>query len=291
MPDVPYIQPTKVVALCFETSKQTNSQALVHSVASAQLARLGSAGGLVVNNKLTQSPFLAVCGAVEPAVDYRSVTFASPAARYPPKYGSLQVHSLTTDSSLFASIQNATSQHHHLTQPTLLNSNNTTEPGKLVSLIELLLSSESSGKGHVYLIHIPCQESAFIIPEQFESEVSSLLDRCKIETSDRWKDVFLSVINLNQQSYRSVVCDQPEAVRNIIPKQSYQTDDAVDSDNTHCNYFPVLSYHHETTRCDDRLYVVDTLPNWRLGSSSLIDARDWLGELAFRIGCNPKYGA
>ena len=316
----PYIEPRRMVALCYQPSFSSADQPPSLSPHCRRIALDGSAGGLVV---LDPSPahllpaVLGLAGADSNAE--RPTVPVSPAAAYPPRYSGLRVRVLCTSSDSHQRLQQLLSSHAFpsssqsptpspagqiLAPPDLLPLTPASELG-LVQLVQRVLDAsidppEATNADNVFLFHIEdsalhpsltADDSSLFFPSALDNAVGQLLTLFYGESqaaSSPYADVYLALVRLQAVPHTPRVT--PESpLFSLIPRQSYQL--AIPSASSSSPlYLPLLSFHPSTTRSDRALHAAAP-SSFTVGSGGLIAARDWLAEVAFKLGGKAKYGA
>ena len=326
-----YIPPRRLVAICYQPFQlTTDSSPPLLGAGCSQLAHVGSSGGLVVlepaapaaaeaagtsSSTGALSYLCALLGIPDAASDSQSALIpASPAAAYPPRYGSLAVQLLTSSHSAHLHVDSVrherqqTGRGSHLCPPRLIPSQLLQSPSAS-SLLELITTTldqwtaQGSGAPNSLILHLtadslhsaPGDDSQQLLPPVLDSLVLLLQQLVSASSPPAasspspYADVYLSVLRLQPQLHRSPLAWTPLA--SFLPSQSFQL--AIPSlSSAAAAFLPLISYHHNTTRSDCALHTDRSAPAaFAVGSLSLLAARDWLSELAFRLGGKAKYGA
>ena len=296
-----------------------------------RVAVLGCAGGLVVLPSLDAEGDAAPSFAwLQAALGFagpdsnaeRPIVPASPAAAYPPRYAGLRVRvfsssaaacalldQLSAEGKRSAAATDSSSGHHLLSDhPQLPRDCLTgTSPLPLVHFIQRCLDAppaagagdtDGSASPNVLLFHIDdssllrpsLDESSLFLPPLLDQAVEQLHDLLYPTPSadpSPYSDVHLAILRLQSVPHSSSL-PSTSPLRALVPRQSYQL--AIPSASSTPSYLPLLSYHPDTTRSDRTLHVHPPTA-LSLGSGGLIAARDWLAEVAFKLGGKAKYGA
>ena len=245
----------------------------------------------------------------------RPIIPTSPAAAYPPRYAGLRVqllscsaHACTQLNGLIVEAEQSTegssaSSHllssHSQVPPAVLTTNS---PGPLIQFIQRCLDAHVAGASdggsaafpNVLLVHIDeaalslssSDDSNLFLPPLLDQAVEQLHSLLYTKAS-LYSDVYLAVLRLQSTPHLpSLPSSSP--LLSLIPRQSYKL--AIPTASSTPSYLPLLSFHPNTTRSDRSLHP-DPPTAFSLGSGGLIAARDWLAELAFKLGGKAKYGA
>ena len=313
----PYTAPRRVVALCYQSEdRHIASTGPILGSACAELTVRGSAGGLVVAElpQTSDAPFLvahlsAVLGVqLSPSPPFAPLILptpeaCSPAAAYPPAFGTLRVQLLTTSAAACEHVQQLINHHRHLAQhllpPHSIPSEALQASSDLAAYIEKLLR-RTEAEASVLVVHVTHEALAGeqsgaddqLLPPLLDDCLGQLLQqvdsgRAEESTDGPLSDVYLAAIRLQPLQYTSPLASTPLA--SFVPTQSYQLS-VPSASSTSALYLPLLSFHHNTTRSDACLHPSPP-QQFVLGSGGLIGATDWLAELAFRLGGKAKYGA